>query len=214
MSKISIGEVSKILGVTPKTIRLWEEQGKIHPERTPNGHRRYDRNEIIRLSKFYGKIRNETEQNERRTIAYARVSSHDQKEDLKRQIELLESFCAANGWQYVIIQDLGSGLNYDKRGLKNLIKQICDGDIERLVITHKDRLLRFGSEIIFSLCENYNVEVVILNKGEIQPSFEEELVGDVLEIITVFSARLYGARSHKNKKIMDNLKGVADDISS
>jgi predicted site-specific integrase-resolvase len=214
MSKISIGEVSKILGVTPKTIRLWEEQGKIHPERTPNGHRRYDRNEIVRLSKFYGKTRNETEQNERCTIAYARVSSHDQKEDLKRQIELLESFCAANGWQYTIIQDLGSGLNYDKRGLKNLITQICNGDVERLVITHKDRLLRFGSEIIFSLCENYNTEVVILNKGEIQPSFEEELVGDVLEIITVFSARLYGSRSHKNKKVMDKLKGVADGISS
>lgn len=214
MSKISIGEVSKILGVTPKTIRLWEQQGKINPERTPNGHRRYDRDEIVRMSKFYGKVRTEDDQKDRRTIAYARVSSHDQKDDLKRQSELLESFCAANGWTYTIIQDLGSGLNYDKRGLKKLIKEICDGNVDRLVITHKDRLLRFGSEIIFSLCENYNAEVVILNKGDVQPSFEEELVRDVLEIITVFSARLYDARSHKNKTVMNKLKGVADDLSS
>ena len=214
MSKISIGEVSKILGVTPKTIRLWEQQGKINPERTPNGHRRYDRDEVVRMSKFYGKVRTEDDQKDRRTIAYARVSSHDQKDDLKRQSELLESFCAANGWTYTIIQDLGSGLNYDKRGLKKLIKEICDGNVDRLVITHKDRLLRFGSEIVFSLCENYNAEVVILNKGDVQPSFEEELVRDVLEIITVFSARLYGARSHKNKTVMNKLKGVADDLSS
>lgn len=214
MSKISIGEVSKILGVTPKTIRLWEQQGKINPERTPNGHRRYDRDEIVRMSKFYGKVRTDDDQKDRRTIAYARVSSHDQKDDLKRQSELLESFCAANGWTYTIIQDLGSGLNYDKRGLKKLIKEICDGNVDRLVITHKDRLLRFGSEIIYSLCENYNAEVVILNKGDVQPSFEEELVQDVLEIITVFSARLYGARSHKNKSVMNKLKVVADDLSS
>jgi predicted site-specific integrase-resolvase len=197
MSKISIGEVSKILGVTPKTIRLWEQQGKIHPERTPNG-----------------QVRTDDDQKDRRTIAYARVSSHDQKDDLKRQSELLESFCAANGWTYTIIQDLGSGLNCDKRGLKKLIKEICDGNVDRLVITHKDRLLRFGSEIIFSLCENYNAEVVILNKGDVQPSFEEELVQDVLEIITVFSARQYGARSHKNKAVMNKLKVVADDLSS
>jgi predicted site-specific integrase-resolvase len=130
------------------------------------------------------------------------------------ELSLLESFCAANGWTYTIIQDLGSGLNCDKRGLKKLIKEICDGNVDRLVITHKDRLLRFGSEIIFSLCENYNAEVVILNKGDVQPSFEEELVQDVLEIITVFSARQYGARSHKNKAVMNKLKVVADDLSS
>ena len=211
---ISIGEASKILGVTPKTIRIWESQGKIKAERTPNGHRRYNRDEIVRLSSFNGKIRKDDELAKKRTIAYARVSSHDQKEDLKRQVQLLETFCAANGWTYIIIQDLGSGLNYDKRGLKNLIKEICAGNVDRLVLTHKDSLLRFGSEIVFSLCENYGTEVVILNKGETPPTFEEELVSDVLEIITVFSARLYGARSHKNKAVMNKLKGVADDISS
>ena len=85
-----------------------------------------------------------------------------------------------------------------------------EGAIGRLVITHKDRLLRFGSELIFAICEARGVEVVLVNQGE-QPSFEEELASDVLEIITVFSARLYGSRSHKNKKLMDTLKTAVVD---
>ena len=81
---------------------------------------------------------------------------------------------------------------------------MLSGDIARLVITNKDRLLRFGSELIFSICERFDVEVIILNKRE-DATFEEDLASDVLEIITVFSARLYGSRSHKNKKILENL---------
>jgi predicted site-specific integrase-resolvase len=83
--------------------------------------------------------------------------------------------------------------------------------IKRLVITHKDRLLRFGSELVFSLCELQEIEIVIIHKGE-QPSFEEELAKDVLEIITVFSARLYGSRSHRNKKLIEELKKVAENV--
>jgi predicted site-specific integrase-resolvase len=91
----------------------------------------------------------------------------------------LESYCAANGWTYEVIQDLGSGLNYNKKGLQQLIQRICFGQVERLVLTHKDRLLRFGSELIFTLCEAFNTEVVIINQG-LQPlSFEEELAQDV-----------------------------------
>lgn len=148
---------------------------------------------------------------EKRTIGYARVSSYDQKEDLLRQASLLESYCARQGWKYEIFQDLGSGLNYNKKGLKKLIKEICLGGIGRLVVTHKDRLLRFGSELIFSLCEQFGTEVVILNASE-EASFEDDLVQDVLEIITVFSARLYGSRSRKNKKLLDALKEVAHEI--
>jgi putative resolvase len=142
------------------------------------------------------------------TIGYCRVSSHDQKEDLLRQKQVLELFCAQNGWQYEILEDLGSGLNYSKKGLKRLIRLIVDSKVERLVITHKDRLLRFGSELIFSLCEHFRTEVLIINRIE-DASFEEDLASDVLEIITVFSARLYGSRSHKNKKIVEELKDVA-----
>lgn len=94
-------------------------------------------------------------------------------------------------------------MNYHKRGLKDLLERIMNGQIGRLVLTHKDRLLRFGAELVFSLCATKRIEVVIINQGE--PSFEEELAEDVLEIITVFSARLYGSRSRKNKQLMDNL---------
>ncbi len=147
----------------------------------------------------------------RPTIAYARVYSYDQESDLVRQVALLESFCAANGWTYEVVQDLGSGLNYHKKGLRLLIKRICQGEIERLVITHKDRLLRFGSELVFSLCEAFETEVVIINQGE-TPSIEEELAQDVLEIITVFSARLYGSRSHKTQKLTEALQAAAKDL--
>jgi putative resolvase len=145
------------------------------------------------------------------TIGYCRVSSHDQKEDLKRQREVLELFCATSGWQFEVIEDLGSGMNYNKRGLKRLIRLITESKVERLVLTHKDRLLRFGAELIFSLCEIFGTEVVIINRTE-DSSFEEDLATDVLEIITVFSARLYGSRSHKNKKIVEELKDVAQRI--
>lgn len=117
------------------------------------------------------------------TVAYARVSSHDQKADLERQKQVLELFCASSGWQFQMIEDLDSGLNYNKRGLKRLIKLIADGQVERFVLTHKDRLLRFGSELVFSLCEHFGLMVVIINRTE-DSSFEEYLATDVLEIIT------------------------------
>jgi putative resolvase len=199
--KASIGKIAKELGVSRDTLRRWEANGKIIAERTPRGHRRYD------LAKILGLLPR-SQSLQKNTVAYARVSSHDQKDDLTRQSNVLQSFCAANGWTYAIIQDLGSGLNYQKRGLRKLIKSICSGQIERLVLTHKDRLLRFGAELIFSLCEQFGIEVVIINKTE-SSSFEDDLVQDVLEIITVFSARLYGARSRKNQKLLDALKEAA-----
>ena len=138
------------------------------------------------------------------TVAYARVSSHDQKPDLDRQHDVLEAYCAARGWRTLVIRDLGSGMNCHKKGLQQLLEMILRRRMNRLVLTHKDRLLRFGAELVFSLCELQGIEVVIIHRGE-RPSFEEELATDVLEIITVFSARLYGSRSHKSKKILDAL---------
>ncbi len=202
--KVSISRAAKELGVSITTLRRWEEAGKIVPERTANGHRRYD------LAKLTG-IVPRLERSEKLTICYARVSSHDQKQDLHRQIELLESFCSCNGWSYEIIKDLGSGMNCRKPGLCQLIKRICNGDVGRLVLTHKDRLLRFGADLVFSLCEIFGTEIVIINTSE-ESSFEDELVADVLEIITVFSARLYGSRSRKNKKLIDELREAASRV--
>ena len=203
--KVGIGKAAEILGVHPETLRRWERMGKIEVERTPTNRRQYD------LSKLY-QIAPRTSDGSGSTLAYARVSSRDQKDDLETQVSLLEAYCAANRWEYRVLTDIGSGMNYNKRGLRTLIKSICLGDTDRLVLVHKDRLLRFGSEMIFSLCETFGVEVVIINKGEAPMSFEEELVQDVLEIITVFSARLYGSRSHKNKKLVDALREAAEDL--
>lgn len=200
---ISINEASKQLGVSISTLRRWDKSGVLVAEKTPNGHRRYDINKI-NPNLLHG-IGNK----DRKTVAYARVSSSDQKDDLERQIGVLELYCAKQGWQFEIINDLGSGMNYHKKGLKQLLDDILNDKIGRLVLTHKDRLLRFGAELVFALCEARNVEVVIINQGE-NLSFEEELAQDVLEIITVFSARLYGSRSKKNKKLLEAIKVVLE----
>lgn len=202
----SIGEASKALGVSITTLRRWEAEGRLIPEYTSGGHRRYD---IARLKpEVHRKAFDE-----RLTIAYARVSSHDQKNDLDRQKQVLKLYCAQQGWSFKLISDLGSGMNYYKKGLKQLLHEILVGNVGRLVITHKDRLLRFGAELVFSLCEARQVEVVILNQGE-DTTFEEDLAKDVLEIITVFSARLYGSRSRKNQKLLEGVQKAAEDSQS
>jgi len=202
--KVNIGTAAKHFGVAKETLRRWEKSGKILVERTPKGHRRFE------LSSF-SRVPQKKLVSDKHTLGYARVSSHDQKEDLSRQAQVIENFCTANGWVYEIVQDLGSGLNFQKRGLKKLIQNICSEKIDRLVLTHKDRLLRFGSELVFSLCEQFGIEVVIMNKSE-ETRFEDDLVQDVLEIITVFSARLYGARSRKNQKLLQALKQAAENV--
>lgn len=193
---IKIGEAAKILGVSIQSLRRWEEAGYLMPSRKTKGNTRY-----YNLDQLLAKEKIESDL----TAAYARVSSHDQKEDLKRQAEVLSAYCTKQGWNFQVIQDLGSGMNYQKKGLKALIQLILERKISRLVLTHKDRLLRFGAELIFALCEAKQIEVILINKGD-EVSFEEELAQDVLEIITVFSARLYGSRSKKNKKLIEAAK--------
>jgi len=189
---IGIGEASKVLGVSITTLRRWEASGKLEAMHTAGGHRRYD------LAKLKPELFHRFSQIDRITVAYARVSSYDQKNDLERQKQVLE-----------LVSDLGSGMNYHKKGLRRLLNEIIDGKVGRLVITHKDRLLRFGAELVFAICAAKEVEVIILNKGE-DSTFEEDLAKDVLEIITVFSARLYGSRSRKNQKLLDDVKQVVE----
>lgn len=198
---ITISEAAKRLGISPTTLRRWEESGKLIPERTQGNQRRYRLSQIEPATHL--------RKQDRKTLAYARVSSHDQKDDLDRQKCVLELYCAQQGWTFELISDLGSGMNYDKKGLKRLLNEIVAGHVGRLVITHKDRLLRFGAELVFSICEAKQVEVVIVNQGE-DTTFEDDLATDVLEIITVFSARLYGSRSHKNKKLLDGVKQAVE----
>ena len=195
----SISKAATELGVSISTLRRWESEGKLVPQRTKGNQRRYSAEQIM------GLVRKVTPKPDRITLAYARVSSADQKKDLERQKTVLEMYYAAQGWNFELISDLGSGMNYRKKGLQSLLQKLLNGKIEHLVITHEDRLLRFGAELIFSVCEMKGVEVVIVNKGE-EASFEEDLAKDVLEIITVFSARLYGSRSKKNQKLINGMK--------
>ncbi len=197
---VKIGEAAKLLGVSVQALRNWEVEGKIMPShRTPGGQRMSDLAELLGVNDLTYP-----------TIAYARVSSSDQKKDLERQHAVLEAFCDKNGWQTEIIRDLGSGMNYNNQGLGRLLELMVHGQMSRLVITHKDRLLRFGAEIVFRICELKGIEVVIINKSK-QPSFEEELTRDVMEIMTVFCAKLYGRRSHKSKKMAEEIDKIVND---
>lgn len=191
---ISIKEASELIGVTTTTLRRWEQSGLFIPHhRTLGNHRRYSLKEVLNL------IEPSDKQEDRKVICYARVSSFDQKNDLTRQVDVLKQY--TNNYNYSnveVIEDIGSGLNYKKRGLNKLIKMILNNQVDKIILTHKDRLLRFGSDLIINIAKHFGVQTVILN--EQVKTFEEELTSDVLEIITVFSAKLYGSRSHKNKQ--------------
>ena len=201
---LSIKEASDFLGVSISTLRRWEEEKRLIPEKTAGGHRRYDRDKLIRFKN--------KEDGNRITIAYARVSSSDQKEDFERQKDSLSNYCAARGYQFRVISDLGSGLNYTKKGLSELIELICNNEIERIVINYKDRLIRYGYELIEQVCLHHDVKIEIVNFTE-DKTYEQELVEDMLSIITVFSSRLYGSRSHKIKKLRDEFNKILKEIN-
>ncbi len=181
-----------MLGVAVSTLRRWHSSKKSVPQcRSVGGHRRYSVSQVLAITHP-----DQIKQN-RINVGYARVSSHDQKKDLETQKQRLADY-GERFDTFDVIDDLGSGLNYRKKGLRRLIQRVCQSKIDKLVLIHKDRLLRFGSEIIFQLCAYFGTEVVILE--EVNVTFENRLCHDVIELMTVFSARLYGKRSHKNRK--------------
>ena len=203
---LSAGQLAKELGVHIETIRRWDKEGKIKAKRTGGGHRRFDLNQVKAM------LDEEKSKEEKHTIIYARVSTPNRKDDLQRQIERLETFCMAKGWEYKTISDIGSGINYNKKGLKQLIEMILTNQVERIVINYKDRLVRFGYELIEQICNLKNVEIVIVSQDE-SKTFEEEMTQDILSILTVYSAKLYGSRSHKNKKIVEEVKKIEEIIN-
>ncbi|RDK05501.1 IS607 family transposase [Cupriavidus lacunae] len=183
MELFSIGELAQMLGVAVMTLRRWHKAGKLVPAcRTIGGHRRYD---AMKVREVMGM----TTPAAGKTIAYARVSSHDQKEQLQSQAMRLRRHCEAQKWDGVeVITDLGSGLNDKKKGLLKLLTEILHHRVRRLVLVTKDRLLRFGSELLFRICAIHGVEVVILDADEDIPK-EQQLTEDLVEILTVFSSR-------------------------
>ena len=204
MPYYTIGEFSKKVGLSISTLRNWDSNGKLKPAYvTSGGHRYYSEEQINRL------IGLKLDKQERITIGYARVSSHKQKDDLKRQVENLKMYMIAKGYSFEIIEDIGSGINYNKKGLNELINKITNREVDKIVILYKDRLLRFGFELIESLCEKYGTKIEIIDNTE--KSEEQELVEDLVQIITVFSCKLQGKRANKAKKMIKEL--LEDDNS-
>lgn len=194
---ITIREAAELLGVSTKTLRRWEQEGKIQATRTVGGHRRFNMTELLGSQ-------NDT----KLTICYGRAGDQQSKEYLEEQLAILKGYCTEHGWTYQVIQDIGGGINGHNPGLIRLLKLICSQQVKRLVLTHKDRLLRLGADLIFTLCEIFGTEVVIIN--QIDDSMEEEeLNQDLQEIITAFNARLYGSRNEKNRELVEQLQEVA-----
>jgi predicted site-specific integrase-resolvase len=176
-------ETSEYFGVSLHTLRRWQKSGKIQAIRTPSGQRRYDIASYAGLSQ---------EGTKRAIVAYARVSSRGQKADLDRQIaKLLELYPNAE-----LITDIASGLNFNRAGLRAVLERVRTGDVGIIVVAHKDRLARFGFDLMQWLCELDGAKIVVLNQDGLSP--ERELVEDILAIVHVFSCRLYGLRKYNS----------------
>jgi len=186
MSMLSIGKVCQLLGISLSTAYRWIKSGKLKERyKTVGQPRRFCEAEVRTLF-----LSDKVEDEKIHVAVYVRVSSHDQKEDLVRQRDRLLNHCKEQGYTDVeIISDLGSGLNDKKSGLSKLLKLILSRSINVLVIHHKDRLLRFGSELIFKLCHFHGIKIVMM-EDMADKSFEENLSADVIELMTVFCARL------------------------
>ncbi|MEI5997842.1 IS607 family transposase [Paraburkholderia bengalensis] len=194
MRLLSIGGTA--VGVAVGTLRRWHRQGLLMPScRTIGGHRRYQHDTVQTLAGTGPAATG-------KTVCYTRVSSHDQAEQLKTQAARLKKHCTDAGIADIeVITDLGSGLNYRKKGLQRLLVDILRGRVARLVLVTKDRLLRFGTELLFRICEFFHVEVVVLDAVP-DVSREQQLPEDLVEILTLFSSRLYGSRSRKNLRAL------------
>jgi len=185
-------DAAKMLGVTTTTLRAMDKRGELLPVRTSGNQRRFNEDDVKKLMGI----------REVRVVAiYARVSSQGQKDDLKRQIELLKS-------KYIdaeLYTDICSGLKFDRKGFEHLLQSVQSHRISKVVIVHKDRLARFGFDLLEKVFSGYGTVIEVIEL-DAQTSPQDELVKDLISIITSFSARLYGLRSHKTKKILSDIK--------
>ncbi|MGL5764508.1 MAG: IS607 family transposase [Sarcina sp.] len=197
MELMSIGKFAKCVGVNVVTLRRMEAKGEFYPTHVSSGGTRYYSTEQL---KHFGKEDNSN----KLVVGYCRVSTSSQKDDLENQVNNVKSYMIAKGYQFEIITDIGSGINYKKKGLKQLIEKINNQEVSKIVVLYKDRLIRFGFELIDYLCELNNVDIEIVDNSE--KSKEEELTDDLIQIVTVFANRLYGQRSKKTKRLIDEVK--------
>ena len=198
MSKYySINKFSKILGVSAQTLRNGDKKGKLHPHHTSsNGYRYYSHEQLNQVMNVKPNL-------DRIVIGYCRVSSNKQKDDLERQIENMKLYLTAQGKPFEIISDIGSGINYKKKGLKELMKRISQNKVDKVVVFYKDRLLRFGFELVEYIASLYDCDIEIIDHTE--KIEQQEIVEDLVQIITVFSCKLQGKRANKARKLVKEL---------
>ncbi|WP_025022080.1 IS607 family transposase [Ligilactobacillus hayakitensis] len=200
MEMLKPKEIAERLGVTVRTLQIWDKKGILKAYRTPTNRRYYTEEQYL---EYIG----QSIRDKRKNVAYARVSTNGQKYDLKNQIDFIRQYVNAKG---VIldeaISDIGSGLNYNRKKWNNLLEDVMNNKVDTIYITYKDRFIRFGYEWFERLCNMHNTKIVVLNNVNTSPT--QEMVDDIMSIIHVFSSRLYGLRKYKNKlKNDESLKG-------
>ena len=207
MKFLSSKTVTQKLGITAQTLRNWDKQGKLKPAYVKsNGYRYYSEDSILAYTQ------ERKTKKELNVIGYARVSSKKQSDDLERQVNNLKTYLSSKYNNYEIIEDIGSGINYSKPGLKQLIEKINKKEVDLIVVLYKDRLLRFGFELVEYFAALNNVKIEVLDK--IDKTQDEELVEDLVQIITVFSCKLQGKRKNKTKQIMENINQELESIDT
>ena len=185
-------DFAELLGVSVKTLQRWDRDGILKANRSPTDRRYYTYDQYLQFKGI------QTENDIRDIVIYARVSTRNQKDDLQNQVEFLKQFCNAKG--IIVnqcIEDFGSGLNYNRKKWNKLLDEVMENKIKIIVISNKDRFIRFGYDWFEKFCEKFNTKIIIVNNETL--SSNEELVQDIISILHVFSCRLYGLRKYKNQ---------------
>ena len=195
----TLNQFAAKIGVTPQTLRTWHKEGRLNPAFiTDGGHRRYTHKQYL---EFVGETSNQTI---KLNVGYVRVSSKKQSDDLVRQAQLMENYLISKGKPFKIIKSVGSGINYKNPQLHELIRMVIDKEVDTVYVLYKDRLVRFGFELLEFLFNEFGVSIEVVNQ-----QFEvaqEELVTDLIQVLTNFSANLKGERKNKVQNFKKDLE--------
>ena len=193
MITYKVGEFAKKVGVSVSTLQRWDRTNVLKSRRTPTNQRYYTDEELNRVLNLEEKTKSE-----RKNVGYCRVSTQSQKKNLENQQEIVSIYSLNHGIILdEIYTDIGSGLNYKRKNWNKLLKKVENNEIDKIYITYKDRLVRFGYEWFEDFCASHGTEIIVLNQKQTSP--EEELTEDLLSILHVFGARSYGLRKYKTE---------------
>ncbi|MEI3595713.1 MAG: IS607 family transposase [Anaerobutyricum hallii] len=185
-------DFAELVGVSVKTLQRWDRDGILKANRTPTNRRYYTYDQYLQFRGI------QTENDIRDVVIYARVSTRNQKDDLKNQVEFLKQFCNSKGMIVSqCIEEFGSGLNYNRKKWNKLLEEVMENKIKIIAISNKDRFIRFGYDWFEKFCERFHTKIIIVNNEALSPN--EEFVQDIISILHVFSCRLYGLRKYKNQ---------------